>query len=182
MKISFLVLLFVLYHQTIVSEGAIADTLVTETCSKAAQSNPSLNYDFCVKSLQTAPKSATADLHWLGIITTSLAKAKAAYGEAKIDSLLAKSQDPYDMARLNDCKELYTNALSLTKQAKFAFKTNNWDDANVHMGNALNSAVTCEDSWKEDPGHASLLSRENFDLQQLCRIGLAISKFLPSTT
>ncbi|XP_068642148.1 putative invertase inhibitor [Aristolochia californica] len=144
MKISFSILIIVLYYQTIASEGATDNTLVTETCNKAAQSNPTLNYDFCVKSLHASPKSAIADLRWLGIIITSLAKAKAAYGQIKIDALLAKQQNPYDIAR------------------RFA--------------------VTCEDSWKEDAGHASLLSSENFNLEQLCRIGLAITNFLPSTS
>ncbi|KAG9442969.1 hypothetical protein H6P81_018823 [Aristolochia fimbriata] len=151
-----ILILVISHHLTIVPVGAIGtggSTLIPQTCQKATQSNPGLSYDFCVKTLQSSSKKGR--------------------------HALVKTQDPYAQAKLSECKRLYAEAWSDAKQAKYAFKTNNGAEANMHMGYALNKAVTCEDSWNEEKGHVSLLTKENYNLEQLCRMGVAIGNSMP---
>ncbi|KAG9449263.1 hypothetical protein H6P81_009228 [Aristolochia fimbriata] len=158
--------------------GTGGGTLIPQTCQKATQSSPGLSYDFCIKTLQSSSKSKTKELRWLGMIASSLAGARATYGGKRADVLLAKTQDPYAQAKLTECKRLYAEAWSDAKQAKYAFKTNNGAEGNMHMGYALNKVVACEDSWKEEKGHVSLLTKENYNLEQLSRMGVAIGNIM----
>ncbi|KAG9449264.1 hypothetical protein H6P81_009229 [Aristolochia fimbriata] len=176
-----ILILVISHHLTIIPVIAIGtndNTLIPQTCQKAAESNPGLSYDFCIKTLQSSSKSNTTELRWLGMIASSLTRAKATYGEKRVDVLLVKTQDPYAQAKLNGCKQLYAEVWSDAKQGKYAFKTNNGAEANMHMGYALNKVVACEDSWKEEKGHVSLLTKENYILEQLCQMGVAIGNAL----
>ncbi|XP_068649220.1 putative invertase inhibitor [Aristolochia californica] len=173
----FHILFLLLPHQTISSGSATSSQLVRQTCRRAASSNPYLDYDFCVASLQADRRSSSTDLRGLGIITTNLAEANVTETEKKIDGLQAEASDSYDKNRLEDCKEMYSFAFSELKDAEVAFYLERYSDANIFLSAALDYSVNCEDSWQEEVGHASPLTAENYNLQQLCRIGLAITNF-----
>ncbi|KAG9456391.1 hypothetical protein H6P81_000899 [Aristolochia fimbriata] len=170
------------------SLGAAGGELVRHTCRRAARSNPSLNLDFCVASLEADPRSSSADLRGLGVIVTHLAEANATATQKRIVDLLAEySSDTGERNRLEDCKDMYSDAFDDLKDAEAGFYSKRYRNANLFLGGALDNAVDCEDSWQEScftpsfyQGHkySSPLTTENYNMEQLCRIGLAITAFL----
>ncbi|KAG9456390.1 hypothetical protein H6P81_000898 [Aristolochia fimbriata] len=168
--------------QTVRSEASTATAtggqIVQQICNRAAESISSFDYDFCLTSLQS--KGASADIKRLGIIATSSARSKAKDAGKKVDKLLSKSPDDlYVKTRLRDCKEMYSEAMDALKEAERAINSKNYMDGNEYLNAALDSIVTCEDSWQEEPGHVSPLpSDQNQHLEQLCQIGLSITSSL----
>lgn len=104
------------YHAT---EVAATNPLIQETCKKAAQIDPNLSYGFCTSALQSAPNSLCADsLPKLGLISIKLVRANVTSIRCYIKYLLRdKKIDPYVRSCLDDCLELYSDALPTIKQA-----------------------------------------------------------------
>nr|A9YUH4.1 RecName: Full=Putative invertase inhibitor; AltName: Full=Pollen allergen Pla or 1; AltName: Full=Pollen allergen Pla or 1.0101; AltName: Allergen=Pla or 1.0101; Flags: Precursor [Platanus orientalis]ABY21305.1 pollen allergen Pla o 1 [Platanus orientalis] len=168
MKLSFSLCIFFL----------ISADIVQGTCKKVAQRSPNVNYDFCVKSLGADPKSHSADLQGLGVISANLAIQQGSKIQTFIGRILKSKVDPALKKYLNDCVGLYADAKSSVQEAIADFKSKDYASANVKMSAALDDSVTCEDGFKEKKGIASPVTKENKDYVQLTAISLAITKLL----
>ncbi|KAF8379146.1 hypothetical protein HHK36_028575 [Tetracentron sinense] len=157
------------------SHGAISVNLIRNTCKKASQSDPKLSFNFCVASLRRNPKSQTADLQELGVISMELAIANATSTSSSISKLLKnKKLDPFTSICLKDCLGLYLDAVPTLKDAIEDFKTRDFYVANVGVSSAMEASSTCEDGFKEKEGAVSPLKKEDRDFFQLNAIALAI--------
>ncbi|OUZ99186.1 Pectinesterase inhibitor domain [Macleaya cordata] len=156
------------------------DDIVSDTCKKAAASDPQLKFDFCVSSLQANPKSKIADLLGLGVISMELSSSNATYIRSYIGKLLKDGQgvDPRAKKNLQDCLELYSNAIVDVQYAIIALKARDFMEANTQMSAAMDASTTCEDGFKEDKGLVSPLAKEDNDFFQLTAISLAITNLV----
>ncbi|XP_043717994.1 putative invertase inhibitor [Telopea speciosissima] len=163
---------------------AVVDAdILNETCQKAAQDDKNLHYDFCVAALGEDPKSHSADLQGLGIISLELIKDNATKIGSRIGELLNDGKISPDVKeRLKDCQDLYSDVKSDVNDAIDAFKSKDYIKANLEVSSASDASTTCEDGFTEKPGLKSPLSIENDNFFQLSVIALSITKFLHETS
>ncbi|XWS77365.1 hypothetical protein CRYUN_Cryun01aG0255000 [Craigia yunnanensis] len=156
-----------------------ANDLVRQTCKKCAQRDPNLSYNFCVTSLQAAPKSHSADdLRELGIISIKLLGRNLTNSRSCIKELLKNKLDPFIRSCLHDCFDLYSDAIPATEQAIDDYKSKHYDDANIDVSSVMDASTTCEDGFKEKEGVVSPLTKSNNDTFQLSAISLSIINML----
>ncbi|OUZ99185.1 Pectinesterase inhibitor domain [Macleaya cordata] len=160
--------------------GVNGDDIISDTCQKAAASDPNLKYDFCVSSLQANPKSKTADLLGLGVISMELSSSNATYISSYIGKLLKDGQgvDPKAKKYLQDCLELYSDAIVDVQDAIKALNARDFMQANTQMSAAMDASTTCEEGFKEEKGLVSPLAKEDNDFFQLTAISLAITNLV----
>ncbi|XP_022770136.1 putative invertase inhibitor [Durio zibethinus] len=176
---SFPLFLFLLIS-TWTFHGIAAIDLIRQTCKKCAQRDPNLGYNFCVTSLQAAPKSQCADdLHELGMISIKLLRRNLTNSRSFIKELLKnKKLDPFVRSCLHDCFDLYSDAIPTTKQAIDDYKSKHYDDANIDVSSVMDASTTCEDGFNEKEGAVSPLTKRNNDTFQLSAISLSIMNML----
>ncbi|KAJ4727325.1 Pectinesterase inhibitor [Melia azedarach] len=170
---SCLLLLFFTFH------AITAHNIVRETCKKCAQSDPNLSYNFCLTSLQAVQSSHCANLRELGIISMKLTRQNLTNTKSFIKELLKnKKLDPFTKGCLNDCFELYSDAIPTLKQTLKDYKSKHYEDANIGVSSVLDACTTCEDGFKEKQDAVSPLSKRNNDTFQLSAIALSIINML----
>lgn len=143
--ISFVIFSFLL------SSFTTAQTLIQNSCKKAAASDPNLKYDFCVQSLEQDPASKSATtLVGLLIASTKSAAAKNTNVVGVIQQMLkAKKFDKLVEASLRDCVEVFSDATDDFNQTLANVKSRDYSSANVHLSAALDASTTCNDGFKE---------------------------------
>ncbi|KAI3899958.1 hypothetical protein MKW92_019465 [Papaver armeniacum] len=170
----------------LISHNGATEDITVETCRKSAESSPNLNYTSCVNSLQSDPRSSTANLQQLGIISMELSLRNATYINSYIKKLL-NDRDLDDFTRiekyLRDCSELYGDAVSNIEEAIKAFDAYDSFSANIKMSAAMDSSTTCEDGFKDNNSNqnysaVSPLVREDYDFFQLTAVSLAITNLV----
>lgn len=168
--------LLLLPHQN----TAIAVDLIHETCKSCAEMSPFLSYDFCVTSLQPIPQSHTSNLQELAVISLKLAMVNATGMIWSIQKLLkSEASDPYAMECLEDCLELYTDAIFTLEDSIGAFKYEDYISANIWISSAMEAATTCEGGFEEE-GKVSPLTKQNYDFFRLGDIALVITHLVSS--
>ncbi|KAK6918142.1 Pectinesterase inhibitor domain [Dillenia turbinata] len=85
-----------------------------------------------------------------------------------------KRLDPYIKQCLEDCLELYSDALPYVRQAIKEYRAKNYVDANIHISAAMDASTTCENGFKEKKGVVSPLTKRNKNTFQLSAIALSI--------
>lgn len=89
-----------------------------------------------------------------------------------------KKMDPFIRACLNDCLDLYSDAIPTLKQAMMDYKSKHYKDANIEVSSVIDAATTCEDGFEEKEGAVSPLTKRNNDTFQLSAIALALINML----
>jgi pectinesterase inhibitor-like protein len=176
-KFSFAFLLLFLLFFTIT-----ATNLISDTCKKCAQNDRTLSYKFCVTSLQAAPNSSSANLRQLGLISMKLVQHNVTNTKHFIKQLLKnKNLDKFVRVRLDDCLELYTDAVPTIKQVMKDYKSKHYRDANIRLSAVSGASTTCEDGFEERPGFVSPLKKRDNDTFQLSAIALSIVNMVSSS-
>ncbi|XP_062000549.1 putative invertase inhibitor [Rosa rugosa] len=171
--------LFLLFSSTFTS--ITANNVISETCKECAQKNPSLSYKFCVTSLQADPNSQGADLRQLGLISMKLVQHNVTNTRRFIKHLLKNEElDKFVRMYLDDCLDLYTDAIPSIKQAVKDYKMKDNRHANIEVSSVAGAATTCEDGFEERPGLVSPLTKRNNEMFQLCVIALRIINMVSS--
>lgn len=173
--------LFFLIISTTSFHGITAHDLIRQTCKKCAQRDPNLSYNFCVTSLQSAPKSHCADdLRELGMISIKLLQRNLTNSRSYIKELLIKKKkmDPFVRSCLHDCFDLYSDAIPTVQQALDDYKSKHYDDANIDVSSVMDASTTCEDGFSEKEGVVSPLTKRNNDTFQLSAVSLSIINML----
>ncbi|RWR89130.1 putative invertase inhibitor [Cinnamomum micranthum f. kanehirae] len=160
------------------STQSLGTSVLEDTCKRAAESSPNISYNFCVSSLRADPRSTNADLAGLGLIALDLVSLKATQASSHAKDLLRNPGLVSDKKQcLQQCLELYDDAMDTLKRCRDAYSGKRYKDVNIWVSGAMDNSDTCEDGFKES-GLASPLTQENHDLTQLGSIVLAITKFL----
>ncbi|PRQ18683.1 putative pectinesterase inhibitor domain-containing protein [Rosa chinensis] len=154
MRCSFLVIFLMLFHNT------IDDDLIQQYCKKAADHEPSVNYDFCVSTIEAHPKSHSAHLATLIMTVLDLAGAKVTNFNSHIQEL--KKDPKVDQPTLQDYEEVYLDATSSMQEATNSFKAKNYESTLNTLSAAMNAPDTCETGFQERKA-VSPLKKEDDD-------------------
>ncbi|PRQ57051.1 putative pectinesterase inhibitor domain-containing protein [Rosa chinensis] len=173
--------LFLLFSSTFTP--ITANNVISEICKKCAQEEyTSMSYKFCVTSLQADPNSQGADLRQLGLISMKLVKNNVTNTRRFIKNLLKNEElDKFVRMCLDDCLDLYTDAITSIKQAVKDYKMKDNRHANLAVSSVAGAATTCEDGFEETPGLVSPLTKRNNEMSQLCDIALMIITMVSSS-
>ncbi|KAG6520158.1 putative invertase inhibitor [Zingiber officinale] len=172
---SFLLLLLLLSTTSPVASSATHRAchrnpdIVHRTCHHSAATDPNVNYTLCVESLGSSPKSKSANLRGLALLSLRLAKAEAKRAKARAKEALREVHDGGDRyleSCLATCLELYAGANAALGESIKMVKQGKYGDANVHVSGSVDAPGVCEGSFKEG-GRASPLGKENHRLFQL---------------
>ncbi|MQL76935.1 hypothetical protein Taro_009346 [Colocasia esculenta] len=120
--------------------ATLASASVEELCKKAAATDDKIKPDFCIKSLTAVPGSTTADDRGLGAIAGNLASQKAKTTLPKIAQLLQNAGSP-QKDPLEDCRELYGEAVDDLKTAADDTSQGKYSDANTHFSKGMDVAA-----------------------------------------
>ncbi|VVB08203.1 unnamed protein product [Arabis nemorensis] len=159
---------------------ATAQTLIQDSCKKAAARDPNIKYDFCVKSLEEDPQSKTATtLEGLLVASTKNAASKMVSLKGVVDNILkSKSYPKGSEIPLRDCLELYSDGNGDLNTALTNVKSRDYESANVNLSAALTAPSTCETGFKEAKQQKSPLTNDNNVLIQKIVIPLAFTNML----
>uniref|UniRef100_A0A7N0UK34 Pectinesterase inhibitor domain-containing protein n=1 Tax=Kalanchoe fedtschenkoi TaxID=63787 RepID=A0A7N0UK34_KALFE len=169
-----LLVLFLLFL-TATAAVDMSNNLIPKVCDNSSRADPNIRYTFCTASLQSAPDSPCAALRHLGTISIRLVKFNATNTRCYIRQLLKNTKlTPYVRQGLNDCDELYSDALSTVRKAAKAYGAKNYADANIHLSSVSDAPLTCEQGFTERKGVKSPLTKRNDQLFQLSAIALSM--------
>ncbi|XP_010481392.1 PREDICTED: putative invertase inhibitor [Camelina sativa] len=159
---------------------ASAQTLIQDSCKKAAAKDPQMKYDFCVNSLTQDPQSKTATtLEGLVIASTKNAAAKTTNVKGIVEQILkGKRYGPGIETVLHDCIEHYDDANGSLNTALASVQSHDYSTATVNLGAALDAPGNCEDGFKERKQQKSPVTNENNILFQKILIPLAFTNML----
>ncbi|CAN8267235.1 unnamed protein product [Cochlearia groenlandica] len=158
---------------------ATAQTLIQDSCKKAAAKDPELKYAFCVQSLQEDPQSKTATtLEGLLIASTQNAASKTANVKAVVEKILMDKQASRGIEMpLRDCVEVYADAIDSCNEAVANAKSRDYRTANVKLSAAMDAPSTCETGFEETKRKSPVTSENNVLVQKIL-IPLAFTNML----
>ena len=122
---------------------------IEEACQKAASVSAGVSYEHCVSSLASDARSRdAADLHKLAVVAARMAVDHAATTEARMEGLNEVEESPHARARLHHCRELYSAAADVLRDALDNLRARIYGKASQQLAAALGAAESCEDVWK----------------------------------
>ncbi|XP_071709463.1 putative invertase inhibitor [Rutidosis leptorrhynchoides] len=152
--------------------------LIHGTCELCSQQDPVVNYHFCTSSLESASGSRHTDIQGLGKISIKLTHNNLTDTRSHIKRLLKNDQNSYIKMRLEDCLELYSDAIVDIKRALKSYKLERYNEANILLSSVMDDATTCENGFQEKRNAVSPLTRRNNGTFELSAIGLSIIHIL----
>ncbi|KAI5329089.1 hypothetical protein PRUPE_5G112600 [Prunus persica] len=142
-------------------------SLIDKTCKQTP------NYDVCVSTLNSDPRSTGADVKGLGLIMVDAVKDKATGALNKADELL--KQSPGDQALLS-CVKTYNEVLQNdVPQGSQAFTQGDSKSAEQGMNDIATEADSCESGFSS----SSPLVDNNKALLDVAAVAAAIARTLP---
>ncbi|KAK9266918.1 hypothetical protein L1049_027177 [Liquidambar formosana] len=178
----FLLFFFLVPHQNGSPVGTISADLLNQTCKKCADESTIFSYNFCLTSLQAIPVSHATNLQGLAIVAMELALENATNTVSTIKELLngGGAFDPFSIACLEGCLEIYLDVVSRLVNSIGVFLSENYDTADAWVSAVMDETATCEGGFKGEEGAIvpSPLTKENYNLFQLCDIALCIIHLL----
>ncbi|KAK8482446.1 hypothetical protein V6N13_046977 [Hibiscus sabdariffa] len=154
---------------------SVRSDVLSDSCREVTKDDPTINFDFCVSTLEGNPKakSATSVADLVKVATETAISNSNSIGSIITKLLSNKGLEPYVRSCLQDCSELYSDAGPILGQGEQAFEGKDYGTANSAISAALDAATTCEDQFKEKEGVVSPLTKENNSFFQLNAISLA---------
>ncbi|KAL5551241.1 hypothetical protein UlMin_001417 [Ulmus minor] len=172
---TFLFLVFVLQFCTL----GLSD-LIQDSCKKASDSDPNITNNFCVSTLEANPKSQTATtIEELALNAIDVTISNGTSISSAISNLLKNpTLDPFVKTCLQDCSDLYSDAVDSLNDAEAAFKNKDLGTAKTYTSAAMDAPSSCEDGFKEKKGVVSPLTKDNNLFFQLAAISLAFTNMV----
>ncbi|XP_028777973.1 putative invertase inhibitor [Neltuma alba] len=157
--------------------------LIAQTCKNLSRTDPNVSYRFCRTSLQADPHSRRVrNLRDLGFISLRLLRHNVTETRFHIKNLLKttkkKKIDPFIREGLDDCLEVYSDAIPTLRDAIKDYKAKLYADCNVKVSSVLDASATCEDGFKEKDSVVSPLTKRNSNAFRLSAIALFIINLL----
>ncbi|KAM3370488.1 hypothetical protein ACQJBY_018047 [Aegilops geniculata] len=139
-------------------------SVLEDTCKSFAAGHPGIGYDYCVKFFQASKDSATADKRGLAVIASKLAGAAADSIVKRIHALVASEKDKRIQMALDDCDQLYSQAVDeLDRAARgvAAGTPRGKADAAAYVAGALGAPRTCETGFGEMGVESPLVAEDS---------------------
>ncbi|KAI5647556.1 hypothetical protein M9H77_33561 [Catharanthus roseus] len=177
----FIPLFFLFFFLCFFTHGIKTQELINKTCNLSSKGDPNIKFSFCKTSLQAAPASQCASLRGLGMISIRLIRYNVTDTRCFIKNLLKnlnKNSSAFEKACLDDCFELYSDAIDSIKRAMKSYNLKRFYDANIQISSVMDASTTCEDGFKERKGLVSPLTKRNNFTFQLSAISLSIMNLI----
>ncbi|KAL9234562.1 hypothetical protein vseg_009420 [Gypsophila vaccaria] len=163
---SYIMSLVLLFAMTFTLANGVS--LVPETCKNITTVAEWVDYDFCVKTLESDPQSSTANLDELAAIAFNVVVSRTQSIANKVAELLKDPKfDVFQINALKDCQELYDP--EEVKVGLKSFKNKDFGDANRVLSSAITCAETCEEGFQEREKF-SPLTKDNSDYELLTSV------------
>ena len=148
--------------------------ITKQTCTNAAKMDPKINYTFCLQALNSDPKSQSASLTDLGLISINLVKNNATNTLSLINRLIGdKTTSNKEKAALEDCSELFTDSIDEINEIVIDYSKKRFDDVYTKVSGVMTGADSCEEGFK-DVGIPSVLTKQNDFVTGLGAVTLSI--------
>ncbi|XP_059278091.1 cell wall / vacuolar inhibitor of fructosidase 1-like [Lycium ferocissimum] len=145
-------------------------TLIHNTCKNTP------NYQLCISTLQSDPRSSDADITVLGLVMVDAVKKKTVEIMESIKEL--EKTNPKWKIPLNECSLFYYAVIKAdVPEAVDGLKKGVPKFAEMGMDDTAVEAEICEYSFKEN-GLNSPLSKKNRDLMDLSNVAKSIIRML----
>ncbi|XP_058096171.1 putative invertase inhibitor [Magnolia sinica] len=151
--------------------NSMSSSLIHKTCKST------IDYKFCIHTLDSDPRTANADLVRLANISLDLTSHNATDTHGYISHLLENATEPAMKKWLNLCFENYDYALAGISDAIMSLASQVYENLDLSVQFVGAQARICEDSFGEK-GHKSPLSLRNDDLNRLSDIVSTIASIL----
>ncbi|KAI4338759.1 hypothetical protein MLD38_023776 [Melastoma candidum] len=154
-----------------------SNDLISDTCSDCSESNPNVDYGFCVASFESYPQSDQADdLTELGRISIYILMENVTGTRDFVNGILEnESLDHYVQGCLEDCSELYSDSIPTLADAAEAYDEGRYKDANIYLSSVMDASSTCEEGFAEKEGTGnSPMEKRNDNVFSLGAISLSI--------
>ncbi|KAG0499658.1 hypothetical protein HPP92_003936 [Vanilla planifolia] len=168
------IFLLLILHQNLFS-SADAWGNVELTCKNAAAKG--IDFHFCVKILQTIPKSSNAGTRDLAIAATKLAGKEFKHALNVVKKLLLTKVTDADKEALSVCSDAYGDGVDELKETITFIRSRSKFDAITYLSAALTDVTTCDDAF-DDFGNKSLVAKTNANARSLTSLALAITSLL----
>ncbi|KAJ1399420.1 Pla a 1-like [Sesbania bispinosa] len=155
--------------------------LIQQTCKNCSETDPNINYQFCITSFQSDRRSHCAkNLYELGLVSIKLIRHNITDTNAQIKELLKKKKklDPFVKECLDDCLDVYSDTFTTLREAIRDYRAKRYVDCNVKLSSVIDASTTCEDGFKQKDDAISPLTKRNKDVFQLSAIALSIVNML----
>ncbi|EOA18570.1 hypothetical protein CARUB_v10007129mg [Capsella rubella] len=188
---------FTIFLFFLLSQANSTTDLISQTCKSCAAKSAIFDYSFCVSSLNNSPISlpSPTNLSSLALVPMLQALDNATATASTIQQLLiVDDEGGFRGACLRDCLELYQDAADRLEEAVRVFVTREeLGTVNIMVSAAMESAVTCENGFKErDDGDSdadgggdmtwtSPIASENHKLFEFGQIALCIINMISSS-
>lgn len=83
---------------------------------------------------------------------------------------------------MDDCYELYTDAVPDIGEAMRSYGEKKYNDANIKISSVMDAAEECEDGFKESGGGVSPLAARNNATFQLAAMALSVMDMIQEGT
>lgn len=161
-----------------------ANNLIRQTCKNCSKNDPNISYKFCTTSFQSDHRSQCAqNLEELGLVAIKLTRHNVTNTSDYITKLLKKkTSDPFIKECLEDCLEVYSDAIATFREAIRDYKAKRYEDCNFKLSSIIDASTTCEDGFKQKNDVISPLTKRNKNVFQLSAIALSIVNMLNMDT
>lgn len=130
---------------------------LNKVCSQTQ--NPS----FCIRALNSDPRTATADLHGITAISIDLADASVKRTSVLISTLVARTSDVQLKQRYDECSKHYAVAIVDFGSARLELAHGDLKMLGSHAMDAVEQVEDCHDQFQVPPPDPSSLPQKNND-------------------
>ncbi|KAK9144867.1 hypothetical protein Sjap_004770 [Stephania japonica] len=149
--------------------------IVAETCKEMNY----VDYKLCLATLNSDPKSHSADLHRLEVISIRVIQTNASRLSMHVATLLRDvgRRGGRTRSALHACLELYEGTAVGMQKAKKYMKAKNYSEVHSELSSAVQVPDACEQMFKKMKVN-SVLTKQNEIFTELTLIGIALYDML----
>ncbi|KAG4138441.1 hypothetical protein ERO13_D07G134300v2 [Gossypium hirsutum] len=154
----------------------VADIALIKSICKQSQ-----DYDFCMTSLGTDPRSETTDVRGLAMVSASLAVIQIQDTLGCIPDIIKQTTDPVAVRRLGVCENDYDGLLGNFQNAFRATSNNAFQDTVKFVRDGAKQVADCHDIFRKDgPIATSPIEGDDVKVFKLAELVLiAIYRLIP---
>uniref|UniRef100_A0ACD5UES7 Uncharacterized protein n=1 Tax=Avena sativa TaxID=4498 RepID=A0ACD5UES7_AVESA len=160
---------------------ASSASVLDDTCKSFGANHKDIGYDYCIKFFQADKASAiAADKRGLAVIAAKITGATAKSTDKRISALKASVKDKKVRSGLDDCDELYSQAvdeLDAAAKGVAAGTPQGSQDAVTNLSAAADAPLTCETGFQE-LGVKSPLAAEDSEFTKEVAVALDVTTSL----
>lgn len=146
-------------------------TLINDVCVETEDPK------FCIRVLESDPRTKSADLYILGEVTIDLATYHATRTKVKIHDLFLRSKSQ-ERWRFDMCGHYYEDALDALRYAPENLKRANYASLKEDGRRCYDDGIDCENTFKEPSPIVSPLTDDNKNMENFGEMIAVISNLV----